>query len=183
MSGAFGRILEVLREAEALATALDDARRLGRVFVFLTIHFFFAGHPDEAIPVGQRALALAAASSDVGLYAVANTYLGFVYQHQGNYPQAMDCYGRAVAALDGPLRHERFGQVVLPAVLSRTCLALCLAEVGSFAEPRVPHAFERRVDETALGAPRLLDQLRPALHVGLGVGLEPAVDAALAHFL
>ena len=133
-SGAFGRILEVLREAEALATALDDPRRLGQVFVFMTIHFYLAGDPDQAVTVGQHALALADASSDVGLHAVANTYLGYAYNAQGNYQQAMACFGQTVAALDGSLRHERFGQVMLPAVTARAWLAWCLAEVGNFAE-------------------------------------------------
>ena len=39
-SGDFGRILATLREAEALAEALDDPRRLGQVSVFLSFHFY-----------------------------------------------------------------------------------------------------------------------------------------------
>ena len=42
-SGDFGRILVCLREAEALAAALDDPRRLGQVSVFLSIYFFTEG--------------------------------------------------------------------------------------------------------------------------------------------
>jgi tetratricopeptide (TPR) repeat protein len=133
-SGTFGRILELLREAEALATALDDSRRLGQILVFMTIHFYFAGDPAQAITVGQHALALATASSAVGLHAVANTYLGYAYHALGNYRQAIACFGRTVAALDGPRRHERFGQLVLPAVSAYAFLAWCLAEVGRFAE-------------------------------------------------
>ena len=38
--GDFGRILAYLREAETLATALDDPRRLGWVLVFLSGHFY-----------------------------------------------------------------------------------------------------------------------------------------------
>ena len=38
--GNFGRILTALREAEALAAALDDSRRLGRVSAFLSFHFY-----------------------------------------------------------------------------------------------------------------------------------------------
>src|SRR4029453_7248543 len=37
--GDFARLLAVLREAESLAAALDDARRLGRVSVFLSLYF------------------------------------------------------------------------------------------------------------------------------------------------
>ena len=38
-SGDLGRILAALREAEALAEALDDPRRLGQISVFLSNHF------------------------------------------------------------------------------------------------------------------------------------------------
>ena len=41
-----------------------------------------------------------------------------------------------MASLDGARRHERFGQVVLPAVHSRAWLAWCHAELGTFAEGR-----------------------------------------------
>ncbi len=41
--GDFGRILAVLREAEALAVALDDPRRLGQVSVFLSRPFLLHG--------------------------------------------------------------------------------------------------------------------------------------------
>ena len=37
-------------------------------------------------------------------------------------------------ALEGARRHERFGQVFLPAVFSRAALAACHAELGRFAE-------------------------------------------------
>jgi tetratricopeptide (TPR) repeat protein len=41
-----------------------------------------------------------------------------------------------VASLEGARRHERFGQVVLPAVSSYAWLAWCHAELGMFAEGR-----------------------------------------------
>jgi tetratricopeptide (TPR) repeat protein len=41
-----------------------------------------------------------------------------------------------VAFFDGARRHERFGQVFLPAVNSRAYLAICHAELGLFAEGR-----------------------------------------------
>jgi len=131
-SGTFGRILEVLREAETLAESLNDPRRLGQVAFFMTIYFYHTGDPERAMTVGQRALALT--SGDVGLHAVANNYLGSVHHAQGEYQRAMDCYRRTVAALDDALRRERFGQLILPAVHARTWLAWCCAEVGTFAE-------------------------------------------------
>ena len=38
-SGDSGRILAALREAETLAAALDDPRRLGQIAGFLSVHF------------------------------------------------------------------------------------------------------------------------------------------------
>jgi tetratricopeptide (TPR) repeat protein len=133
-SGDFGRNLAYLREAEALAEALDDPRRLGQVALFLAYHFSVQGVYDQAIAAAQRALALATAGGEVVLQALANHYLGVAYWAQGDYPQALACFGRAVASLDGALRYERFGQWMLPAVQSRNFLAMIHAELGMFAQ-------------------------------------------------
>ena len=87
-------------------------------------------------PPAQRALALATAGGEVVLQALANRYLGRAYQAQGDYRRAIDCFGQTVASLEGARRHERFGQVFLPAVFSRAALATCHAELGMFAEGR-----------------------------------------------
>jgi class 3 adenylate cyclase/tetratricopeptide (TPR) repeat protein len=134
--GDFGRILEVLREAESLAATLDDPRRLGKVSALLSIYFFVMGTHDQAIAAGQRALALATASGDSILQALANSFLGSAYWAQGDYYRAINCSRQAVAFFDGARRHERFGLDVLPAVTSRARLARCYAELGMFAEGR-----------------------------------------------
>ena len=134
-SGNFGRILTALREAESLAEALDDPRRLAQASFFLSRHFYFMGAADQAIAAGQRALALATAGSEV-LQALANQSLGVAYRAQGDYRQAIDCFRQTVVFFDGARRHERFGELFLPAVLSRAYLATCHAELGTFAEGR-----------------------------------------------
>src|SRR5262249_45257246 len=108
--GDLGRILACLREAEALAEALDDPHRLGQVPVFLSVHFRRMGTHDQAIAAAQRALALATASSDIVLHALANQYIGLAYRAQGDYRWAIDCFKQTVASLDGARRRERFGQ-------------------------------------------------------------------------
>jgi class 3 adenylate cyclase len=130
------RILAVLREAEALAMALDDPRRLGQVCRFLTNHFRLSGAYEEASAAAQRALALAVASGEVVLQALANQELGLIHEAQGDYRRAIACLGQTVASLEGARRRERFGQVFLPAVQSRAYLAACHAELGTFAEGR-----------------------------------------------
>jgi predicted ATPase/class 3 adenylate cyclase len=133
-SGDSGRILALLREAEALAEALDDPRRLGQVLLSLSFHFYQRSAYDQALAAARRALALATASGDVVLHALGNYYLGIAYYAQGDYRRAIDCYTQTVASLDGARRHERLGLTNLPAVVSRAYLAECHAELGMFAE-------------------------------------------------
>jgi tetratricopeptide (TPR) repeat protein len=135
-SGNFGRILACLREAESLALTLDDPQRLAQVLLFLSVHFYFRGTYDQSIAAAQRALALATAAGESALHALANQYLGLAYQAQGDYHRAIACLKQTVASLDGAQRHERFGQVFLPAVRSRADLAVCHAELGLFPEGR-----------------------------------------------
>ena len=131
-----GRVLACLREAEVLAAALDDRRRLGQIAIFLSLHFSMVGAYDHAIAAGQRAISLAVASGDVIMNALASRYLGEAYHIQGDYRRAIDCSRQTVACLDGA-RYEHFGQVFLPAVTARARLALCHAELGAFAEGSV----------------------------------------------
>jgi tetratricopeptide (TPR) repeat protein len=135
-SGNLGRILTLLREAEALAVALDDPRRLGQISGFLSAHFSLVGAPDQAIAAGQRALTLATAVGDVTLHALADFHLGTSYQCQGDYRRAIHCLGQTVAFFDGARRSELLGLAVLPAVRSRARLAACHAELGRFTEGR-----------------------------------------------
>jgi tetratricopeptide (TPR) repeat protein len=163
-SGGSGRVLAYLREAEALAVALDDPRRLGHVSAFLANHFYIMGAHDQAIAAGQRALALATTSGEVVLQAVANQYLGFVYWLQGDYHRAIDCLQQTVASLDGERRRERFGLPLLPAVLSRATLATCYAELGIFAEGITSGEEGRRLAES-------VDHPGSRMVVSWGVGL------------
>ena len=134
--GDFARLLEVLREAESLAVALDDARRLVRVSVFLSLYFFVMGTYDQAIAAGQRALERATAGGESVLQALAHYCLGRAADAQGDYRRAVACYRQAVAFFAGTWCHERFDMGIPPAVTSRAWLARCYAEMGQFTEGR-----------------------------------------------
>jgi tetratricopeptide (TPR) repeat protein len=134
--GTWGRSLAALREAETIAAALNDPQRLGQIAIFLSIHFWLMGVYDQAIAAAQRALDLAMANRDVVLQALANQYLGYAYQAQGDYCRATDCLRQAITPLEGAQRRERFGMAALPAVRSRADLARCHAELGTFAQGR-----------------------------------------------
>jgi class 3 adenylate cyclase/tetratricopeptide (TPR) repeat protein len=156
-SGDFERILALLRETEALATILDDPQRLAQVSGFLSRHFSFMGAHDQAIAAAQRALAFATADGDVVLHALANFHLGNAYQAHSDYRRAIDCYKQTVASFDGARRRERLGQVFLPAVTSRALLAMCHAELGTFAEGRTLAEEGLQIAEAVAHPASLLD--------------------------
>jgi tetratricopeptide (TPR) repeat protein len=134
LGGHLERILQDLQEAETLAEALDDPRRLGRVSLYMTYYFRETGQDDRCLAAGQRALALAAASGDIGTHVQAHIYLGQLYRMQGDLRQAIASTRQAVAALEGEQLYERFGHNRLPAVLARCELSRQLADVGAFTE-------------------------------------------------
>jgi DNA-binding winged helix-turn-helix (wHTH) protein/tetratricopeptide (TPR) repeat protein len=135
--GDFTRLLVVLDEAEGLAAALDDPRRQGQVALFLSQHYRMLGRHAEATAAAQRTLALAIAHHDGVLRALTNQYLGIAYHVQGDYRRAIDCLTQTIVSLDGAHRHERFGQIIVPAVNSRAWSAVSHAELGRFPTGRV----------------------------------------------
>jgi tetratricopeptide (TPR) repeat protein len=163
-SGNSEHILAYLRQAETLATALDDPRRLGQVSSLLSNYFIFVGTYDQAIAAAQRALALTIASGEVILHGLANQDIGQAYQAQGYYRRAIDHYRQTVASLDGTRRRERFGRVFLPAVFSRASLAWCHAELGMFTEGRALGDEGLRIAES-------VDHLASLMAASWGIGL------------
>jgi class 3 adenylate cyclase/tetratricopeptide (TPR) repeat protein len=155
-SGDLGRILPALREAEALAVSLGDSRRLGEVSGFLSNYFRLMGAYDQAIAAAQRVLALATASGEVALQALANQRLGLAYGDQGDYRQAIDCHRQTVASLGGAWRLERLGLIFLPTVHSWARLAECHAELGTFAEGRALGDEGFRIAEAVDHPPSLM---------------------------
>jgi class 3 adenylate cyclase/tetratricopeptide (TPR) repeat protein len=132
--GELDRILNHLREAEALAQGLADQRRLGWVSTYMTIHFSMIAQHEQGLAWGQRAVALAEAVGDTALQVVASNYLGQAEYRAGEYRLAAGRLRWSVASLTGDLVRERLGQAALPAVYSRTLLASSLAELGEFSE-------------------------------------------------
>jgi tetratricopeptide (TPR) repeat protein len=146
--GEYGRSLDELRAAEALAETLADQRQLGRVASYMLQHFNMIGDYESAIATGQRTLALAATHGDFALQIAAHQQLGWAHVALGSYRQGITYCSKNVAALEGDLRYERFGRVGLPAVLSRSNLVQCLSELGAFNEG-IAHSEEgMRIAET-----------------------------------
>ncbi len=141
--GELGRVLDYLGEAEPLAEALGDQRRLGRVVAYVSQSLRLAGDHERAIAAGQRALGLAETLQDLAPQVSANLYLGQAYLNLGDYRRGIEFLARNVDLLQGDLIRQRFDLAAPPSVLSRTWLVWCLVELGEFAEGRV------RADEAA----------------------------------
>jgi class 3 adenylate cyclase/tetratricopeptide (TPR) repeat protein len=132
--GDFGRILDLLREAENLAEALGDQGRSGQVASFMTAIFSVLGDSDRALASGQRALSIAEALGDSIPQVRVCLVLGRVHYSLGDYRRAVVFLGRTVAALTGELLYQSHWGPGLPSVHARAVLVWCQAELGVFAE-------------------------------------------------
>ena len=146
--GALGAIRDHLREAEALATALDDQRRLGWISAYMTNAVIGTSDQDRAVECGQRALAMATASGDFALEMMATFTLGLYYNLLGNYRQAVHYHRKNAEALVGEWLYERLDEAGLPSVWCRAWLVRSLAELGDFSEGNTQGAEGMRLAET-----------------------------------
>jgi predicted ATPase len=128
------RVREHLRQAESLAEALKDQRRLGLASAYLTEYFRRSGAPERGVACGQRALSLAMALGDFPLQVLANYFLGTAYTDLGDYRRAIACLSQNVAALSGDLLREHFGLPGQLSVLCRARLVASATQLGAFAE-------------------------------------------------
>jgi class 3 adenylate cyclase/tetratricopeptide (TPR) repeat protein len=148
--GEFERTGEVLSEAEAIARALDDRRRLGWIAGASANLLWEMGKQDGAITSGQRALDIALELDDAALTDLAYRYLGRSYHALGDHSRAIDVLREVIA--------RRAAHSSAPGTLSpQVFLISCLTETGGFAEAiaygegalRMAEAAERRIDLTA----------------------------------
>jgi class 3 adenylate cyclase/tetratricopeptide (TPR) repeat protein len=133
--GEFAQIFEHLREAEALAEALGDDRRLAQASDLLCANFNILGEHERAIQRGQRALATAAAHGVARLQGAMNFHLGAAYYSLGDYRRAIDLFlRRDVGPLGGERLVDRASALRLRSIVVRTWVVWSLAELGEFAE-------------------------------------------------
>jgi class 3 adenylate cyclase/tetratricopeptide (TPR) repeat protein len=126
------RHLAVLGEAEALARALDDRARLGRVLARMAVALRLTGALDGAIAAGQQSLALATALGESALQEEASHHLGEVYYAIGAFGRAAELLRRNVEAAD----RESGTPSTIVRNESRAWLAPTLGALGAFAEGR-----------------------------------------------
>ena len=131
------RMLETLHEAERVAGALGDQRRLGQIAAYMTQGYWWSGQPDRAVESGQRALAIAGTLGDRGLAAIATLRLGQAYLSLGEYRRAIDAFARNVASPES----KPTGGAALRSAAAHAFMAWSLAYLGEFAEAST-HAQE-----------------------------------------
>jgi class 3 adenylate cyclase/tetratricopeptide (TPR) repeat protein len=172
-------VVRYLREAEALATQLDDPRRLGWIWTYLCTDLWLTGDTRGALRVGERALELAERRDEFPLMIAASYYLGVACLDAGSWRRAEALFETIVRCLRDDHSREGFGLVGSPAIQSRAFLAWALAERGLFAEAR------RQAQE----AVRLAERQNHAWNIVVartwGVGpvcaLQGHLDDAVAH--
>jgi len=128
------RMLDRLREAEALAGRLNDDRRRGRVFAFMTNIHSMLGELDEALITGTRALEIAGRLGDLRLRILATTYLEEAHFHRGDYERVVELATNILAALPADWGYEDFGAAIPASIYHRYWLVRSLTELGRFAE-------------------------------------------------
>jgi len=141
-------ILAHLREAEAFADELQDQHRIGRVSVYMTGQYYQMGLHERAIEYGKRTQSISESLRDFSLEVATNAYVGQIHLGLGEYRSATALFRKNVETIVGDLTYERFGLPQLPAVHSRYCLVLCLAEMGEFAEGIVRGQESIRIAES-----------------------------------
>ena len=166
--GEFEKMLAYLREAETMASAISDSRRLGLVSVHTAEYLRQTGRFAEARTLAEQALALGDKLHDVPLRLYASQYLGLACHALGDYRRASEVLRAVVHSPPTEWRAGAIGGMVIgswAAFQSMTFawLARCLAERGEFDEGI--DAGRRAVAlAEELGSPYSL----AAAHIGLG---------------
>jgi tetratricopeptide (TPR) repeat protein len=180
--------MRYLVEAETLARALGDQRRLGRALAYQTDYFRLTGDRARALETGQQAMTIAEALDDLPLRVAASTWLGQVFLAQGDYAEAIKLFRRNIDALVGDRLRDPLGMPQLPAVHSRTCLAWSLAELGRFEEGiacaneavRIAESVDQPLARVVAGSGLGYVHLRRGEAVEAIAALEPALGLVQA---
>jgi len=129
--GEFHRSFELLREAETIATTLNDQARLARVFTFKALYYWSTGQQDRTLEAAEQALATAQSVGEAPAQVLANLFAGRARHARGDYAQAIRLLDGVVSATDDD-RANFLGMANLPSVSARTWLSWSLAERGEF---------------------------------------------------
>ena len=170
----FGRIERCVREAEILATTLDDQRRLGWVWTYMSsYHWTTGGHVTAVQTYAQKVEAIGETLSDVPLQVAAQYYRAAASYISGDHEGAEACCRSMLSFVHGDRHRERFRLPLFPAVLSRALLARTLAERGVFEEGEA-HGHE------AIRIAEALDHPFSLIYASLGLAYLDGIRGELS---
>ena len=178
-SGRVAEWLDLGKEAERRANAIDD---IGRKVAATTVRSAaqnFYDTPVEAVATGEQAVALAAGWGNPGWLTFAQYGLGQAYFIAGRYREAEQMLGRACAQLMGPEASAPIGTTV-QYMLLMCCMMKTLTHT-TLGELETADQFQRRAQQIADESQRPFDRVAAAYSGGilmLGRG-EPAAAAII----
>ena len=130
--GEYNRVEHYLLEAEALARALADRSRLGKISLYLCDHYRRRGDADRAMAHGRAALDIAATVGDAELRTQTNLYLGQLHNGLGDVRVARELLQKNLEALTGKDLWLKFGQPTAVSIASRAYLVVVEGDLGEF---------------------------------------------------
>jgi class 3 adenylate cyclase/tetratricopeptide (TPR) repeat protein len=158
-----------LREAEQIAEALGEPRRLGLVYSQLTTALWLTADYGRGLDTGQRALDVAVRLENQPLELAARFGLGMQHHGLGNHREAISIHKELLAGLPPEFERERLGWAGYPSLLIRTFLVDSLIDLGDFDEAQaiseegialadqIGHTYSRAMITHVLG--RLLTEM------------------------
>jgi len=132
--GQYRKVIDLLREAEALACELQDDRRLGRVVADMSARLRNTGDHAGALEAGRRARAIGATLGDLDLQFEATYRLAQAQFAVGDVSSSVELLRQAIDLLG---EQSRLPDSTLPRYLAawpRAWLAIGLARLGHFAD-------------------------------------------------
>ena len=147
--GELRRAIGILDDAERLARAAGDIRRVGWSLMHRCHGHFLVCDLVRARELGRTALDIATKLGDTTLEVGTNYYLGATSFNLGEYPAAVQFLRHSAASVAREAVRERFGFATLPAVTSRAFLAMSLALTGDLAQASVIGAEAVGIAESA----------------------------------
>jgi tetratricopeptide (TPR) repeat protein len=135
--GQFEKMVTYLREAEGMANAISDARRLGLVSIHTAEYYRQTGRFAEARTLAEQALAMGDKLQNLPLQLYASHYLGLTCHALGDYRRGSELLRTVAESPSTAWQPGALGMVgSWESFLAITLawLARCLAERGEFDE-------------------------------------------------